>query len=90
MFCLLIHVCFLYLYMESFRVAFYLKEGIQAATGIQRWRHWPACASASGICLNVETTVCCLLKTLVQECKAAMSGGVGWGGGGGVHLGPNH
>lgn len=72
--------------MESFRVAFYLNEGIQAAKGIRGWRRWPACASASGICLNVETTVCSLLKTLVQECKAAMSGGVG----GGVHLGPNH
>lgn len=66
--------------MESFRVAFYLNEGIQTAKGIRWWRHWPACASASGICLNVETTVCCLLKTLVQECKAAMSEGEGEGG----------
>lgn len=33
--------------------------------------------SASGICLNVETTVCSLLKTWVQEFKAAMLGG--WG-----------
>lgn len=35
------------------------------------------CFSASGISLNVETTLCSLLKTLVQECKAEMLGGRG-------------
>ncbi len=33
---------------------------------------WIMCFSGSGICLNVESTVCvlCVKDTLVQECKA--------------------